>query len=73
MSENPEKHVSSAASLIENVIRAMSSGVDPEEELGRDENVRLLAYSGIRKFDVITMADHVVNNLYHGKFPDFQN
>lgn len=61
--------MTNAERLIENVIRAMSMGTDPEVELSSPDNMRMLAYTGLRKFDLIAIASHIVYELYDGKFP----
>lgn len=63
-----KKNMTNAEQLIENAIYAIKNGRDPDQELDSPDNKRMLAYSGLRKYDIISMARHVVD-LYGGSFP----
>lgn len=61
--------MSNAEHLIENAIFAMKEGHDLDEVLDHWPNDEMLRQTGIRKADIVRMAEHVVYSLYDGCFP----
>lgn len=59
-----------AEQLLKNVIFAMKEGRNGSEELDAPLNKLMLEQSGFSKDDFISMAYHVVFDLYGGNYPD---
>lgn len=62
--------MSDAEHLIENAIFSLKHGEDADNALNSIADKVMLEATGIKKQDIIAMAQHVVYSLYDGRFPE---
>lgn len=62
--------MTAAEHLIENAIFARKRKQPYEDILTEWYNEKMLELTGIKREDVIAMADHVIYSLYDGKYPE---